>query len=513
MTRKGVITLVSFILSGVPAMCGDFQRGDNLLTVRLNRETATERLRHGYLTSGAATMHFADSTNISTAALTADIEKFEEPVMMQNGSGHNLFGLEVESSYKLSAASTVWGHAGYQTGTTRDISFSDVIDYETVAPYILGDDTGGNLKRQQYLFGGGWGRLFGAWSAGIQADYKATIAHRAVDPRVRNIVSDLSVEAGGGRRIGANYLAALNCGVRIYQQDTDVDFYNPTVHAITKVFTGIGETASRFSGANAQSSTHKLTGFYGTLQFVPIGKQEGFYATGHVGLTNVDLILDGYNNLKFGTTSTLNFGLNLSQFFRFGQFSFVPTLCGEGARRTGTENLFGSSADNYEKIGERQNYSHDRYGATLSLPLTWQSDRADAAFEVNVKGGYHSDKESLKDPKSKLATDYATGAVAIGATKRFGNRWAAGVNAGYSGKFIATTSAELPGLDRESPEGEMAHHNYEMSACDASAMHIGATLSRALSTMVVSLSAKCVRHEYRHLNKGTDFYASLSLTF
>lgn len=516
MNNKGITYLAISILLGIPAVslaAGHPQKGDSILNLKIERESATGKSLRDYYTAAPATMHFADKSSISTARVTADIEKFDVPVVVQNGDGHNLYGLEAESYYKLSGISTVWGHAGYHNGKTRDIAFSDVIGYETVAPFVIGDDTGGDLSSQQYDFGGGWGRTFGQWAIGLQGDYTAAIAHRAVDPRVRNIVSDLNVTIGGARSIGPAYIIGLNCGVSIYHQDTDVDFYNPVTHAITMVYTGLGSTASRFKGADAQSTTHRMTGFNATLQFVPTTHSDRFYATLSGKMTRADLILDGYNNLNFGTTSTVSVDGRLSRLVTSGPVSFFPTLSGHYVNRAATENLFGSSAGNYEKIGQRENYNHNRYGAALDIPVSWRLKSHQTLLTLDLSGGYYNDKEYLIEPSRRVETNYFTGSLTLDVTKKIGGNWAVGLRLGYDGRFVGSTSAEWAGLDLTSPEGEMTLHNYNLSSCNANAQHAGLVISRPIKTMVVSLSARYTRYDYNDFNKGHRVFTALSLSF
>lgn len=516
MNDKGILYLAFFILLGIPAVshaAGNSQKGDSVLNLKIERESPVGKSLRAYYTTSPATMHFADKSSISTARLSADIENFDAPVVVQNGDDHNIYGLEAESYYKLSNVATVWGHAGYHNSKTRNVAFCDVIGYETVAPFVIGDDIGGDLTSQQYDFGGGWGRTFGQWAMGVQGSYTAAIAHRAVDPRVRNIVSDLNVAIGGAHAVGQSYMVGLNCGVKVYHQNTDVDFYNPVTHAITMVYTGLGGTASRFKGADAQASTHRLTGFGATLQLVPTTRSDRFYASVSANFNNAGLILDGYNDLKFGSTSTATIDGRVSRLVTSGTVSFFPTLRGQYVNRTATENLFGSSAGNYEKIGERENYHHNRYMAALNLPVAWRLPAQRTLLTLDLTAAYCNDKEYLVEPARSLETNYITGSVTLDATKKLGNCWAVGLRLGYDGRFIGSTTAQWAGLDLTSPEGEMTLHNYKMSSCDVNAQHARLTVSHSIKTMVVSLSARYSRYDYKDLNKGHRIFTALSLSF
>ena len=515
MNPKGIIYLATtaFLMISVETFAGNHRKGDSILYFKLERESATGRSLRDYYTAGPATMHFADTANYSAVALTADSERSGRAAVVQNGRGHDLYGLSAESYYKLSTAATVWGHAAYHNGVTRNVALCDAVDYETVGPFVIGDDTGGDLKSQRYDFGGGWSRAYKAWSIGLDAGYRAEIAHRPVDPRVRDIVSDLNVGIGASRLLGRRYMLGLNCGIRVYHQDCDVDFYNPVTHAITMVYTGLGGMSGRFKGADARTASNRLTGFRASIQLVPKSHSDSFYATVSAETTDAALILNGYNNLKFGTVATKNVTAQVSRLMSSGQFSFFPSISGRYTDRVATENLFGSSAENYEKIGERKNYHHSRLAVALSLPTSWHTSDRMAQVSADIRLTYLSDKEYLIDPDRRVATDCLTGSAALEVTKRIGSNWALGLNLGYGYRAIMSTSARWGALDLTSPEGAAALHNYEMASCGADGVKVGFTASRAVRALVISLSVRYTRLGYKGLTDGNRFAAGLSITF
>ncbi|MDE6086229.1 MAG: hypothetical protein K2G40_07515, partial [Muribaculaceae bacterium] len=218
MNYPGFLSLIVFTFLSVPMASyavGNTQKGNSVLNLKIDRDSPIGQFLRGYYLSNPATMHFADSCSISSAGLNADIEKFDHSILAQEGRGHNMYAIEADSYYKLAPISTVWGNAAYHNGKTHDIKMSDVIDYSVVGPFVIGDEVGGNVNHQRYTFGGGWGRLFGKWGIGAQAAYRAENAHRDLDPRLRNIVSDITVDLGASRSIAHNYMLALNAGIRV----------------------------------------------------------------------------------------------------------------------------------------------------------------------------------------------------------------------------------------------------------------------------------------------------------
>ena len=101
----------------------------------------------------------------------------------------------------------------------------------------------------------------------------------------------------------------------------------------------------------------------------------------------------------------------------------------------------------------------------------------------------------------------------LDATKSFRNHWSIGAQVGYKGRFVSSTSAEWGGLDLTTPEGMMCQSNYRISSSDISAGEALITLSRAFSSIALSLSAGYTRYDYGGIDDGNNFTAALSVIF
>lgn len=516
MKRTGLFPIIIVTLlasSALKANAEETLRGDAIMQLSVDRGTVLGHTLRDYYLSGPSTYNFVDSISFSSAHLTADILRLDEAIVAQDGTGHNYYSLTANSYYKLSQKSTVWGHAGYRKADTQKILFSNVVDYELMGPFITGDEDGGNLSSQQYTFGGGWTKMFGKWTFGLQADYRAEIAHRAIDPRVRNIVSDLSIDLGGARNLGQKYYLGINAGIRLYQQDTDIDFYRPSAHTIVKVLSGLGSTSNRFEGTKVHSSSHKLTAYKGSLQLVPVTHCNGFYALLEASMSNNSMILHDYSNLTFGTTATTIFNASLSHRFTCGEkFILFPTMKGSLRKRIAKENLFGASADRYEKIGDRENYNSTYTQASLCIPVAYKPNRK-MSFGLALEAGYNSEEEKLIDPSRSLKIDYLNLGVVLEGNRSLGSKWSLGAKVQSDYNKILSTSAMWGGLDLTSKVGAMTLHNYEMASCDFVTEQAQLSLSRSFTNIVASFSASFQHYNFKNHGSGNALIASLSLSF
>lgn len=189
----------------------------------------------------------------------------------QEGDGLRQGAFNAESFIRLNGRSVVTGKVSYQRGTRRNVIWNESSDYELLRPYVLADSVGGDLQREQYAFRGGWAAAAGNTRLGIEGSYRALHEYRDVDPRPRNISSDLQAKVSAGRDIGAAGLD-LVCAYRKYNQSESTVFLNQK-GANTSIFhmTGLGSHYSRFEGTGTFSNTgYRGNGFEARMLAHPV---------------------------------------------------------------------------------------------------------------------------------------------------------------------------------------------------------------------------------------------------
>ena len=152
------------------------------------------------------------------------------PVVMEKGSGQLSGALKAVSYIHLSDRTTVWGAASYTTGETRNITWNSTTDYHLLAPYVLADAAGELL-------------------------FRAEQEYRKRDPRMRGIVSDLTLRVGAARDWGLERWA-LAAEANIYKQNNDVVFHQEAGGVTEYQMTGLGTYNARFT-ASATSMYYK----------------------------------------------------------------------------------------------------------------------------------------------------------------------------------------------------------------------------------------------------------------
>lgn len=452
----------------------------------------------GYLVN-PATSFFRDSTSLSSVILSARLSEEAQPVMEQNGTGDRLMSIGAASYQRLSTDIAVWGDASYTTGTYKNIRWTNCIDYDYVAPYVLGDEVGGDLQTQAYRFAGGITRSRNRWTFGAMLDYRAEIASRDRDPRVKTVVSDLNATLGGAFRLNRRYVAGLNGGISIYNQNCDVDFYNPLNDINIYTLTGMGTYYKRFMGNANKSSGYNSVGFSASAQFLSVDKS-GLKAILSVKSYRMKQQLRNYNNLTLGfTDNTILSGAASYRISPSGSLKIEPTLSGMARLRKGTENIFGtSSGASYDKIGSSSPYRHDSYSATVSVPAQCRVNNV--YFTTTPFFSIFHDKESYTDPLRKTDVDHFIPGIEENVAFTRGDWWwSVNINGSYR---ISNSVAPLwTDLDTSSALGKCQLNNYAMLAADCVDGSIDVGVARSIGEIAIKGTIfYSIRHYIRHGN-------------
>lgn len=353
-------------------------------------------LRDGFYTLSPASMARLDSASISCASVAGTTATLSEDALLHPlGTGSRDIELRAASYHKFSSALTLWGHAAYQAGKTLGVSGADCIDYPLLAPYVAGDTVGGSLARQRYSFSGGFALTAGEWVYGFSASYRAESAHRAFDPRVKDVVSDLTLEGGVGRQLTPTHFLSIGIAARIYHQDCDIEFVNPMNDILTHLYTGLGTDYHRFGGNRITGTGHTLSTIALSAQWLPTG-YDGLMAAVTASRSSASIQLRDFNNITPGKTTTSTVGIHAAMPISAGsRLKLTPLISATLFSRHGRENIFGTAmAGNYETIGSRDIYRLDRSEGELALQATLSFGRR-SSLTLTPRAGYISYEEKL----------------------------------------------------------------------------------------------------------------------
>lgn len=464
----------------------------------------------GYNPSG---MYYARDYSISSFQLRGEYLHRDEAMTVQTGRGHLLGNVEATSYMRLGQNIVVWGKATFTTGSRRDIRWNNSGDYELVGPYVLGDSVGGDLATRSYSFMGGYAGEHKGWTWGAQAAYRATIDYRNRDPRDKIVISDLGIKAGASRRVSSGYTIGLGGALRVYNQESDITFYNPNNEIRTYALTGLGTFYSRFSGNSGYSTAYTGLGYSSNLSLLSTSST-GLFLTGDFTYLPIRQILRDYNNLELTRAQNHYMTLHGGYVMQAGKVALAPSLHALFHRQVGFENLYGTSVgNNYVRIGTRRTYYRDRIGVRLELPVTVSLNHT-MLLDVRpaVAAGY--DHEDYRQPSRVLESSALTPALAVRYSWRASHSLNLSLEAIGNHTSASAHRMRLTALDTSSEIGRMVVHNFTMHTADATTYggSIGAEWAFRQS-MCLCINAMSHVTSWQHHGKAMSAELSVGIKF
>ncbi len=322
-------------------------------------------------------------------------EDGEHALDVQHGDYSRMWHLAADTHIKHHR-STLWGHARYENGFTRNITWNETSDISMVYPYLLADSIlSSRMKTECYSFGGGYADGNGHLYWGAYIDYTAGLHYRNVDPRPRNITACLDMSAGIGKKVCSTHMAAVSLNFRKYKQTNNVAFYSELGHDKIFHLTGLTNDYGRFAGTG-EATYYNGYRWGATLNLHPL-RARGITASVSASRFAFDNILTGLNKLPLARVTHNAVSGELGW---LGRSWGVRATIG-ASRRVGTENVFGDAAAMvYPKIGSNDMYHENRFD--LGIDALW-SRLWSSSFKTEVHPfvAYRHFNEIYADPQCR----------------------------------------------------------------------------------------------------------------
>ena len=260
--------------------------------------------------------------------------------LSEDGKDEHSHSFSTRAYLPLNKVSTAWGSAGYNKTLTQGVRWSSSIDHDKLSPYILADSLGGDNKSERYSLNGGYVLKKGKWQFGGEMTFRAEQAYRERDPRMRSIVSDLTLRLGLARALGSK-LIALSLLNETYKQKAGVTFVRPEGGVPEYLMTGIGTYQPRFSGGKS-SLLYKGNNTTIALDFLPKPQSSGLYLGASWSLEHDERLSLEHNSLPLNQLYkyhwTGHIGLR-----HIGTWLYDISLNGKYEHKHGDEALVGDS--------------------------------------------------------------------------------------------------------------------------------------------------------------------------
>lgn len=402
----------------------------------------------------------AFGSDYSQLAVDVDYLNQTDAFVWQKGTGHTRYQVEAETYLRLSDRTAVWGKASYLTGHNRHIKWSSVSDYELIEPYILADTLGGRTETERYVFEGGYATRINKLLLGGEMMFRAEHEYRTTDPRMRAIVSDLTLRAGAAYQTEKYHWGAA-FEANIYKQTDNVTFYRETGVIPEFQMTGLGAIYVRFSG--------EVNNLYfnggGTQLYLNASPVNGHGLFGNITLAQhrYERIAASLNSLPltklYRHEAHLQAGWKQSE-----QHDAAIYVDASYTRRLGDENMVGSSqSNNYPILTTLTMYKNDIVDASINALY---GSGQQAVWHVMLKAGYQQNNEKYVEPERKMSYSRIYGM--LGGQLMTGLCERTTLTCRLNATYIKNADSELsiPVLNTEKAAVEMLNHNYRYLKAD-----------------------------------------------
>lgn len=370
LNTKLFLTLITFSLGLFFAKAQDSIR---LFSIIKNQYDVERDLKQPFYYNPANRL---DYSNLSFTEFKIDYHQDKKNnYRQQYGSGSDGLGISVNSFKKLKANRSIWGSASYQNQTLKSIKWNETLDYDRVAPYVIADSVGGDLKLERYQFSGGISQQINRWTFGLEAAYLAQLGYRDRDPRVQNTTSDLSINLGVNYQFYKNFEVAVFAQLNKYTQNTSVSFVSELGQPLTYQMTGFGYS-NYFFNSSGPKAIYEEYGYKIGGQIIN-KKSKDFYLQASLGQSNnVKSISPTNTYYDASDLESKKYELEAAKFFTLNHHKLGLIVNYNAIIKTGTEYGYTNNTQLIEQIFQRKAYKKEDYITNIKAFYQYNLDKS-----------------------------------------------------------------------------------------------------------------------------------------
>ncbi|MFN0289950.1 DUF6850 family outer membrane beta-barrel protein [Pedobacter helvus] len=347
----------------------------------------------------------------SYSLLSVNLENTKKDLYLrQEGSGVNSLRINSESFTKNHKGVSLWGNAYYTNDKIKQVNFNETLDYHYVYPYVMADTVGGDLNAESYYFGGGISKLISGLRFALQGSFKGIQSFRNVDPRPKNISSDIDFAFSIGKEIPNNKAISIDLNLKKYIQNNSLDFANELGFPLVYHDAGLGVYNELLAGTR-MLAYYKGLMLGAQLNFVPTNL-DGFSA--QIGFNRfqlnkeLDKIADRISAIKENRSYLL-----LAYHHQRQKNNLIVKLKGYFNKREGLEATFANTGQtSLYKVSEEVRYTREKLGIKFSA--AYGKAKKKWKWFLGVEGTFNTDNENYFLPDRFI--DYQTVSAGVFAT-------------------------------------------------------------------------------------------------
>ncbi|MBC8986156.1 hypothetical protein H9X96_10260 [Pedobacter sp. N36a] len=468
------------------------------------------RFTDGFYTNPAM-KYYSRNSSLTELSLgyTADKQGRYE---MQQGKGGQRFGFDTEALLKHKDKDVLWGSAAYSNGKRKNVLWNESSDYAIIAPYVMADTVGGDLSYEQYSFSGGYGIQLGKTMLGISGKYRALLEYRDIDPRPKNVVSDLEFELGAARALNQKYHLAIGLSARKYTQENIIKFYNQLGSPVVYHMTGLGTDNKLFAG-NRTESYYNGGGYGFQLQLAPKDKIGLFSTLEYRDFSFDKTIRIVLEALPMAELKSKLWKGELAYLLGDQERQYGLKIAARNEQRSGIESKFDNRGQgSYVKIASSKNYLNEQSEFRLTGIYNVQKQKT-MSWQVLADIGYTAERTEYADPARSMDFRAISGGINLGLTSVLGKSL---LQAAVAGKISKNTDAtrSWSDLNASSAVYRMLESNYAYHVSDYQQLNLSARWDYPLKNgMGISLKSVYSYTAFDTKYTGNQFLLTGGITF
>ncbi|GFD72523.1 hypothetical protein KUL113_19430 [Tenacibaculum sp. KUL113] len=265
------------------------------------------------------------------------------------------FKISASSFYPIDSTKTVWGKASYSNVEEKNKVWNEAIDYDLIYPYITADSVGGNLSNERYHFLGGYAKTTKKIDFGTQLQYKANLASRSRDPRVKDVSSNFQIKSGVYFKDLFGVDLGLHAGFQKYTQSNDIRFFNQISVPEIYHLNGLGYFNDIVRGTY-KSVFYDGSGFNLGMQLQPI-KNNDLWLYVNTKQLKISKFLSEAVSTELSSLKSNDINASLVKLFTKKGQTFGVKLMYQVQEKKGLESILSSRTGSTLKIiGQNENY-------------------------------------------------------------------------------------------------------------------------------------------------------------
>ncbi|WP_410881516.1 DUF6850 family outer membrane beta-barrel protein [Myroides sp. DW712] len=372
------------------------QQTDSLALKIKDNQDVIYQFRKSLYDNPAAYLNYRQY-NLTSFDLSKEVSK-KSTTLAQEGKNVERLFFRANAFNRLDEKSAVWGNASYNQGKRQNIQWNESADYELIFPYVVADSVGGDMKFENYEIQGGYVQQIGKYNIGVSGFYKAKLEYRNVDPRPKNLATQVGGSLGGSRNFDQNFSIGIQLEIEKYTQKHNMSFYSPTGFPVIYEMNGMGNFNNLLKGKRRQAFYDGWK--YGTSFQIYETQQNKWFLTGGIHVFNFEKLLPEFYDVQASKAKDILYKLTAGKWFEFNTTTVGVLFYGSKQTRKGTENLFvNETTTNFIKIGQEERYRYEESQVQLSGVWKYQESRNE--YSVWPFVGWTQQIERYAQPYSK----------------------------------------------------------------------------------------------------------------